>query len=354
MSLAVKIKRTGQEGGSASEGDGLRLTPEEILRRHFESQFAPLEESEPRRGSKRPREDDTEEEQDGEGDGLSYDEESGDEEANSDEDKYDGFSDISEEDALLHQADEEEDESGPQVVDYTGSRFKPTAILPKAPKSELKAFMSHKVPTLIPTTAPALTPNQTTFSKKRSTKSTPSDSDDEDAATSLKNDLALQRLLRESHLLDPLNSTTSTHPSLAPTGKNRHRAINTRIQALGGVDITKHKMPVPMKYAKAIAKEAREKKRVKVAKDGGIVLEKKTVSEEERRKREKEERKRRENRGFKPAVGKFKNGALMLSKKDIREIEGPKERSGGKGGKGKRSGGKGSKGKYGRKKLGSL
>lgn len=106
------------------------------------------------------------------------------------------------------------------------------------------------------------------------------------------------------------------------------------------MDITKHKMPVPMKYGKAIAKEAREKKRVKVAKDGGIILEKKTVSEEERGKREKEERKRRENRGFKPAVGKFRNGALMLSKKDIREIEGPKERSGGKGlkkgGKGKR------------------
>jgi len=97
-------------------------------------------------------------------------------------------------------------------------------------------------------------------------------------------------------------------------------------------------MPVPMKYGKAIAKEAREKKRVKIAKSEGIILEKKTVSEEERRKKQREERKRRENRGFKPAVGKFRNGALMLSKKDIREIEGPKERSGGKGGK---KGGKG-------------
>lgn len=95
-------------------------------------------------------------------------------------------------------------------------------------------------------------------------------------------------------------------------------------------------MPVPMKYGKSIAKEARERKRVKVAKDGGIILEKKTVSKEERKKREKEERKRREGRGFKPAVGKFRNGALMLSKKDIMEIEGPKERSGGKGGKRKR------------------
>lgn len=138
------------ESGS-EEGDGLRLTPEEILRRHFESQFAPLEESQSEKsskGSKRSREDDTDEEneeQDGEEDGQSYDEESDDEEANSDEDKYDGFSDISEEDALLRQEDEEEeeDESGPEVVDYTGTRFKPTAILPKAHKSELKAFMVY-------------------------------------------------------------------------------------------------------------------------------------------------------------------------------------------------------------------
>lgn len=98
-------------------------------------------------------------------------------------------------------------------------------------------------------------------------------------------------------------------------------------------------MPVPMKYGMTLAKDAREKKRVRVARDSGIVLEKKTLGEEERRKREKDERKRRENRGFGPAVGKFKNGALVLSKKDVRDIEGPRERSGGKG----KRGGKGKK-----------
>ena len=134
-------------GSESEEDDKLQLTPEEILRRHFESQFAPLEESRSEKqskGSKRSRETDTDEENDSEEDGLSYDEESDDgDEANSDEDKYDGFSDISEEDALLRQEDGEGDESGPEVVDYTGTRFK---VLPKAPKSELKAFMVRLLP----------------------------------------------------------------------------------------------------------------------------------------------------------------------------------------------------------------
>jgi len=88
-----------------------------------------------------------------------------------------------------------------------------------------------------------------------------------------------------------------------------------------------------MKYGKALAKEAQEQEGVEAAKGGEIILEKKTVSEEERRKKQREERKRRENRGCKLTVGKFRTRALMLSKKDIREIDGPKETSGGKGGK---------------------
>jgi len=50
---------------SISEGDEPGLTPTEILLRQFESQFAPLEvpqSQKPRKGGKRIREDDTDEE----------------------------------------------------------------------------------------------------------------------------------------------------------------------------------------------------------------------------------------------------------------------------------------------------
>lgn len=82
--------------------------------------------------------------------------------------------------------------------------------------------------------------------------------------------------------------------------------------------------------------------RRKEARENGIVLEKEKSKgpskDEERRKRSREMAP-----GFAPAVGRFKNGALVLSKKDVRDIEGrPKgiSKSGGRGGK---TGGKGRK-----------
>ncbi|KAF8461279.1 hypothetical protein BDZ91DRAFT_737648 [Kalaharituber pfeilii] len=339
-----------ESGPSAGSGPAAKLSPEEILRRHFESQFGPIEHlgiAPP--PPKRRRAEDSRENPGG--GGSDREDEVGDNDSsdqqNEDEDAFSGFSDVSEEDA---QAMDGSDTDGPEVVDYTGRSAIP-AVPVKAPKSERKAFMSHKPPALIPTSD---APSSTAKKSKRTDTSPDSDSDPDTAAAHLKNDLALQRLLRESHLLDahPSNSHLAdpSNPtlSLLPTGKNRHRAINSRITHLGGKDLTKHKMPVPMKRGLKLGRAAAEAKRIKIARDGGIVLEKKTMSEEERKKKEREERKRRENRGFKPAVGKFRNGSLVLSKKDIREIEG----GGGEGGKmERRIGGKGGKrkGKKGKK-----
>lgn len=149
----VKIKtaegnqrRSADKGGSeASAPPGPTLTPEEILRRHFESQFAPLEGSGRSKRSHKHVSDDEDEDDEEEADEddddteLSYDSDSGSEGDEDDEDKYDDFSDVSEQDAanILAQVKD----SSPEVVDYTGTRFTPTAILSKAPKSELKAFM---------------------------------------------------------------------------------------------------------------------------------------------------------------------------------------------------------------------
>lgn len=83
-------------------------------------------------------------------------------------------------------------------------------------------------------------------------------------------------------------------------------------------------MPQPLKFKLTRAREAREKRREQRAIEAGVVLGKKAVTNEDKRRREKEERKRRQDRGFGPSVGKFRGGALVLSKRDVREIEGPR------------------------------
>ena len=119
------------------------LDPDEILRRHFESQFAPLDEWSCA----------------GEGDGGGYkgkikikrmagsldtDIDSGDISGDDDQ-KYDGFSDASEEDMVtaVHGGMVED---GPQVIDYTGTRFSASTVLTVKPTAaELKSFMVKSI-----------------------------------------------------------------------------------------------------------------------------------------------------------------------------------------------------------------
>lgn len=224
----------------------------------------------------------------------------------------------------------------PEVVEFNASKD-PLAGKAKLPKSILKSFMSSKPPSILPSTASVAK----TRGKKRPA---PDDSiEDEDPTTEaslLKNDLALQRLLRESHLLDASSTT------LEATGKNRLKATESRVQALGGKDITVQRHSMITRKGMDTAKRTKEEKRRKDAKEAGIVLEK------EVRIKKMSEREKTRDRGFGPSVGRFKNGTLVLSKKDVMDIEGRTGGgSSGKGGRGKV--GKGAKGgKKGGKKRG--
>lgn len=144
----------------------------------------------------------------------------------------------------------------------------------------------------------------------------PEQVDQEEAATeaaNLKKDLALQRLLKESHLLDPKSSSTLS-------GSNRHKALDLRLQGLGSKSsiLTQEKMP--LSHRKGIVAKAREREdyRRREAKENGIILEKvvngtmkKTTIRQ---------------RGIGgPSVGKFQGGTLKLSKKDVADIVGPKK-----------------------------
>ncbi|KAF2086941.1 hypothetical protein K490DRAFT_66254 [Saccharata proteae CBS 121410] len=198
---------------------------------------------------------------------------------------------------------EEDDEPKVEVIEHADISRKQ-----RASRDELKAFMSSKPPSSKPTTVPT--------TKKKA--ATDAGSDDDAEATNLKNDLALQRLLTESHLLDPTSS-------LNPAGSNRHKAMDLRLQSLGAKTSILKQEKMPMSHRKGIVAKASQKedKRRREAKENGIIL--------EALRKEHVEPKKRERGVGGPGVGRFKNGALNLSQRDVASITGGSR--GGKGGK---------------------
>jgi hypothetical protein len=138
--------------------------------------------------------------------------------------------------------------------------------------------------------------------------------DDLDEADNLKKDLALQRLLAESHLLDSSSNTSIS-------GANRHKATDLRLQSLGAKTSILKQEKMPLSHRKGIlAKQSeREEKRRREARENGIVLEKVKAST-------KVHKEGKRDRGIGgPGVGKFSGGTLRLRKRDIIDIEGPRK-----------------------------
>lgn len=138
-------------------------------------------------------------------------------------------------------------------------------------------------------------------------------------AENLKKDLALQRLLKESHLLDPQSSSS-------PYGQNRHKAIDLRLQELGTKSSLYLQRNMPMSQRKGITAKAsgREENRRKEAKENGVILERATKG------RKGVIDTKRERGIGDPSVGRFKRGMLTLSKRDVIWIQGREKTSKGK------------------------
>ncbi|KAK2591842.1 pre-rRNA processing and 40S ribosomal subunit assembly [Conoideocrella luteorostrata] len=317
MTAAVLGKRKARDASSNAQVDA-----SELLRRHFEAQFLPLEQT----GCTKPR--------DGGEDMVGHDggEEKGEEEKD-EEEEWNGLS----EDNGGDDTDEDEDEdvsdrgsSGHinknptvQIVDHSKPQIpKETAMT----KRELKAFMSSRPPdqTSRPTTATATT----TQSEPSKSTSLP-----EDAPSLLKQDLELRRLIAESHLLAPHAATKSlssvsvnaAQPKSFAEGRTRHKATDLRVQALGSkLSIHKQeKMPMHIRKGIAAAADARETKRRREAKENGIILERETG---------KKRRERGRDGGLdRPGVGRFKGAELRISERDVRGIEGTRDTFGRKG-----------------------
>ena len=146
----------------------------------------------------------------------------------------------------------------------------------------------------------------------------PTDEEASIDAANLKKDLALQRLLKESHLLD---STSS----LSHVGQNRHKALDLRLQDMGSKSsiFSQEKMPLAQRKGINAKSVEREQLRRREAKENGIILEKGSKS------RSKDTSNRQRGIGA-PSVGRFQGGILKLSKKDVAEIEGPNKSSRGR------------------------
>ncbi|RYP22237.1 hypothetical protein DL765_001751 [Monosporascus sp. GIB2] len=314
---------TKEESPSISQEEALA-----IFQRHFEAQFKPLPPSHtPASAAKAER--DPEESLDDDDDDDDVD--------GASEDSWSGVSGAED-------SDSEEEEI--EVVSHAKNTPSASADVSGLSKRELKALLSSRVPAV---TTFSSTTATTTSSKRKP--ATDGGGEGEDAPSLLKNDLALQRLLAESHLFSksPSSSTATSNNSTATehAGRNRHLANDLRLAALGSKRSVYAQARMPMGIRKGIAgaAAAREDKRRREARENGVVLERKSGGGGvvpaagdwlrgfgakgkgggrggggggERRKKGGVDRIAVDA----PAVGRLRNGMLKLSRRDISEIQG--------------------------------
>ncbi|RKF56685.1 hypothetical protein OnM2_079031 [Erysiphe neolycopersici] len=240
--------------------------PGDIFRQHFESQFKPLfcSRNKVKLSVQISRESVEEQEQ------------------VNDESDWNGFSD---------------EEASPQIIEHTTTQTQ-MALMSKA---EIKTFMSSKPPTQ-DLSSFSMTPNKAT------------QDDNHTEAENIKNDIALHRFLSESHLLE-----SAQNPTLS--GNNRHKATDLRLLDLGSRHSILTQKNMPMAHRKGIIEKKRgiELKRRKNALENGIILEKVAMGNK------KITRKRHGNAIGDPSVGRLSRGILQLSRKDIKNIQGPRQ-----------------------------
>lgn len=308
-----------KDGGSDDDDAIARA----LFQRAFEKKFKPLPKTEKPANQEDTPSSEIDDEDDDEDDDS---EESGSENSEDEDDDWSGISE-----------GEEETISKPQieiVEDRTFSR-----PLTAEEKRLKKQFMTAKIPS---------TPKYPIPHKPSATAPTKADPDGEgqDGSDNLQNDLALQRLLKESHLLDANTFSANGSGSSAPEGAARLRALDMRIRDLGGKKSHMDQERMPIAFRKGMVAKAgqREDKRRTEAKENGIILErfgaKSAGGAGAATRGGGKERKRGGTVGIGgPDIGTYRGATLRLSKNDIKGIEG----SGKRGGRGGRGGGRGGK-----------
>ncbi|KAK0736984.1 hypothetical protein B0T21DRAFT_264422, partial [Apiosordaria backusii] len=294
---------------------------QEALRRHFEARFkmpagiAPC--AAPPSKKQARDEDEDGEEDDGDSDSGSD---------HSDAESWDGVSSEEEEDD-----DSEEEESHVvEVVDHTKSSS--TSITSLMSKKELKAYLSSRPPSH----------SSAAQSDSNPKKKKADESQAEDSAAFLANDLALQRLIAESHILSAAggNSShwqssaaagTATNTRAFAAGRTAKKTTDLRFQALGAKDsiLAQSKMPMSMRKGIVSHNTAKEAKRRREAKENGIILEREVKKSKPSRSK-KPSGGRGEREVGAPGVGRMRGATLRISAREAEVLNrpGPARRGG--------------------------
>ncbi|KAK0711220.1 hypothetical protein B0H67DRAFT_555235 [Lasiosphaeris hirsuta] len=193
---------------------------------------------------------------------------------------------------------------------------------------------------LVLQTAPLTTDTPTTNPKSTD----PAREAPEDSAAFLANDLALQRLIAESHILSAAGGNASHYLSEAAAsngansrtfaeGRTRLKTTDMRIQALGakGSALTQAKMPMSMRKGITKTAETREETRRREARQNGIVLERERSSAPAAKKKKRSASDRPVDM---PGVGKMRGAELRISAFEARSIASGGSRGGRGGGRG--------------------
>ncbi|KAL8347113.1 hypothetical protein RB601_003324 [Gaeumannomyces tritici] len=341
-SVLGKRKLRSHEKSSATKTD-TQQDPQDIFRRLFEQRFTPLE---PAPSTRRPKhaapttahddsddfdDDDTDE------DGLDSDDDDDDTDLDDDEDgagsEWGGVSDAD--------GDSIDGSDEVEVVDHSCNPLASDAA-PSMTKQELKAYMSSRPPSIA--TEPKQQPPPPQGRKSKKTAATA-----EDSADLLANDLALQRLLSESHLLSAAtagqasSSSATLLSSVAATpaagsaafaqGRLRRRTADLRMQALGSRESVFAQPAMPLAIRRGIAQHraAREQRRRREARECGVILEAPSSSSSSSAKSRAgggggggSGARRGGPKVGMPGVGKMRGAELRISARDVRDIEGRK------------------------------
>ncbi|KAK4457183.1 hypothetical protein QBC42DRAFT_279670 [Cladorrhinum samala] len=323
-----------------SSEDDEDVDAQEALRRHFEARFKPLAVAPvaASRAAKQKRAKDSNSDSDSDSD-SGKDEDEDDYSGSESDDGWGGVSDNEHDDS--DEEDEQDTETRPtvEIVDHSSSGPK----VEKMSKRELKAYLSSRPPSHSNSEA------QSTSSKKSKKSENGEDGDQpEDSAAFLANDLALQRLIAESHILSAAGGNASHWQSSAAAstaantrtfaaGRTAKKTTDLRFQALGAKDsiLTQAKMPMAMRKGIQSTAAAREGKRRREAKENGIILEREVRKQQPARKKG-----HRERPVDAPGVGRMRGSELRISAREARAISSDGVRRGGGGGGG---GGRGKK-----------
>ncbi|CAH2450029.1 pre-rRNA processing and 40S ribosomal subunit assembly [Komagataella phaffii CBS 7435] len=313
--------------------DSEKLDALEIQRRNFEAQFGSLEDmgyidkTKVRKSSKKNKEHNDSEDDSGSGNDSSNDSES-------DSEEFNGFSENEEKGEDDYDENDTQLKGQPKTVKFTENfnTFKGPS------KDELKMARAGK-----PISLKELKEKQRLALKN----ATANNSEEQEH---LVNDLQLQRLLDESHLLAGSSERFSGADLLDtidfedPIGKARLRTLNARVRKLasingknGGLPARLEKMPMSMRKGMIKKQLEREAEFEKEAKEAGIVLSKKRKGEFRNlatgdRVTNKSDRigtgikkaTKMRDRGLKiNSVGRSTRNGLVITPKEIAKVSGP-------------------------------